>query len=208
MGAMMHYQKIKSTKDACETLEQNPPIENMSFYIRVCDQEALILFSFNISDSDSDLRIEIEIFDHKFDVDVWTRLGRVSRTCNLHQSQLYRSIPTRDADVIDDERLASTARCIFAFFAEVKHNKSIVDADLDLTVGATISDLSELIQNNKALKDLRLESEEPVSLEQSTVLSRAIANDNWKCLIIKVACLKMMGHLIRCWRDARMWRSY
>jgi hypothetical protein len=58
----------------------------------------------------------------------------------------------------------------------VKDNKSIVDADVDLTVWATIGDLSELIQNNEVLDDLCLVTEGWVSLEQSTVLSRAIAN--------------------------------
>lgn len=43
-------------------------------------------------------------------------------------------------------------------------------------MGALLDDLSEFIVNNDVLKDLSLESEAPVSLDQSTVLSRAIAD--------------------------------
>jgi hypothetical protein len=94
------------------------------------------------------------------DVDVWRKLRRAVKTCDLNDLQTRRSMSSGDADVIDDERLAAAARCIGAFFAEAKHNKSIVAADLNLTMGATIGDLSDFILNNNALKDLTLSSSE------------------------------------------------
>lgn len=78
-----------------------------------------------------------------------------------------------DDDDIDHDHLVAAERCINAFAAEVKHNKFIVAAELNLT-GLSMDDLSEFIINNKALKTLRLGSDEPVSLQQSTVLSGAI----------------------------------
>jgi hypothetical protein len=55
--------------------------------------------------------------------------------------------------------------------AEVKHNKSIVDAKLNLT-GLSMDDLCEFIINNEALKTLLLINDEPLSLQQSTVVER------------------------------------
>jgi hypothetical protein len=58
-------------------------------------------------------------------------------------------------DANNDELLVAAARCIDAFFAEAKHNKSIVDGTFDLSVGASIDNLSHFIQNNDALKKYR-----------------------------------------------------
>jgi hypothetical protein len=66
--------------------------------------------------------------------------------------------------------------CTHAFFAEVKHNKSIRRAGIGLK-GVSTDDSIQFIQDNQALKTLCLDSgAEPVSLEQSTALSRAIGN--------------------------------
>jgi hypothetical protein len=45
--------------------------------------------------------------------------------------------------------------CMGAFLDQAKRNKSIADAVLNLR-GSSIDDLSEVIQNNKALKKLEL----------------------------------------------------
>jgi hypothetical protein len=80
-----------------------------------------------------------------------------------------------------------------AFFGEVKHNKSIVKAHLNLW-GPCINDLSEFIINNTSLKDLGLGSDsgEQITLEQSTQISS----------LFGVARLKMMALSGGCWRDA------
>jgi hypothetical protein len=65
--------------------------------------------------------------------------------------------------------------------AEMKYNTTIATATIELLPELSMNDLGEFIQNNKALKTLNLKSRErvssvipyPVSLEQSTVLSRA-----------------------------------
>jgi hypothetical protein len=58
-------------------------------------------------------------------------------------------------DVNNDDLIATAAQCIDAFFAEVKHNASIVDADIDfLAAGVSVDDLCEFIQSNKALKNV------------------------------------------------------
>jgi hypothetical protein len=75
--------------------------------------------------------------------------------------------------------LEAVSRCIGAFFAEVKHNTSIVDASIDLW-GVSVGDLSEFIVNNKTLEILSLSSVEPVSLEQSAALSKAIDTSRLK----------------------------
>jgi hypothetical protein len=61
---------------------------------------------------------------------MWRRPSRAVRNSTL-QVLLIKS----STDDIDVECLVAAARCIGAFFAEVKHNTSIVDADLDLTMG-------------------------------------------------------------------------
>jgi hypothetical protein len=66
--------------------------------------------------------------------------------------------------------------CIGAFFAEVKHNTSIVEAKIVLQGQgiSSVDDLTEFIRNSEALKHVSLTSEEVLSLEQWTVLSRVI----------------------------------
>jgi hypothetical protein len=73
----------RSMEDAFETLEQNPPIKKM--HMNIC---TLVVGQKYISNSDTYGDLRIGIFDEIFDVDVWQRLGRVVRTCNLHQIQL------------------------------------------------------------------------------------------------------------------------
>jgi hypothetical protein len=90
----------------------------------------------------------------------------------LNQLELHRHLGGEDEDA---ELVAASERCIDVFIARVKHNTSIMDAHLNL-MGASTDDISEFIQNNNALKNLLLQFEEPVSIEQSSVISRAIHN--------------------------------
>jgi hypothetical protein len=71
--------------------------------------------------------------------------------------------------VIDGELFGAATRCIDAFLAAVKHNKSITKELFNLRMGMSVDELSGFILNNKALKKLYLESWEPVPLVQSTV---------------------------------------
>jgi hypothetical protein len=54
-----------------------------------------------------------------------------------------------------------------------------------------MNDLSEFVQNNKALKFLSLNSvQQPVSLEQSTALSRTIASAQLESISIWECCFE------------------
>jgi hypothetical protein len=112
-----------------------------------------------------------------FGIDELRILGRaVGNSSTVHS--LYLSGPSEIRGMGDDAvneglLVAAAVRCFGTFFSEVKHNKSIVEAVIELD-GVSMDDLSEFIQYNQDLKRLMLNSSEPVSLEQSTVLSRAI----------------------------------
>jgi hypothetical protein len=77
----------------------------------------------------------------------------------------------------------AAAPCIRAFMDEVKYSATIVCEYLNLA-GLSMNDLRYFIQNNKSLKHLWLGSKEPVSLEQSTALSRAIRSVQLRCISI------------------------
>jgi hypothetical protein len=79
----------------------------------------------------------------------------------------------------------AAVQCIIAAFAEAKHNKSIVKADLNLSSGLSIDDLTYFIRNNEALKSLTLQYlGESMTLENSTAISRAIGSVHLKKLDI------------------------
>lgn len=128
----------------------------------------------NISFNDANYEFnEFDKFNARsYHVAEWRRLGRAVRNSTLNSLDYHYEFSDGGEY---DELLVAVPRCIGAFFNEVKHNKSIVYADLHLR-WAWVNDLSEFIVTNKALKRLHLSSHEPVSLEQSTALSRAIGS--------------------------------
>lgn len=79
---------------------------------------------------------------------MWRRFVRAVRNIDLHKLILEKDdfLEERLVDANSDELVATAARCIDAFFAEVKHSKSIVNAVLYLMVGASVDDLSVFIQ--------------------------------------------------------------
>lgn len=106
--------------------------------------------------------------DQLFDVDAWRRLGRSVRYNNIVEKF---ALWTR----FDHLEFPAAQQCIDAFIKEVKHHMSVKHASLKLKA-ASIDDLGEFIQNNKGLEHLTLEDGQLVSLEQSTVLSKAIGS--------------------------------
>jgi hypothetical protein len=70
---------------------------------------------------------------------------------------------------------AAIADCVNAFFAELKQHIRCEWGVFDL-LGLSMDDVIEFILDNEALKTLILISEEPLSLEQSSALSRAIGS--------------------------------
>jgi hypothetical protein len=127
--------------------------------------------------------------DRTFDVDAWKRCGRTVRKMFLHNLEFVR----HDAN----NREVAAERCVDAFFAEVKHSTVIVDAAIDLTIGVSMDDLIGFIQNNGALKNLRLSSQELVSLEQWTAISRVIACAQLKNFDIQYCNFEIDGSLER-----------
>lgn len=71
--------------------------------------------------------------------------GRVVQNKGLHKLGLARYL-REDVNGLNDESTAAAATYTHVFFEEVKHNKSIVNADLDLMC-LRINALSEFILN-------------------------------------------------------------
>lgn len=109
-----------------------------------------------------------------FEIDEWRSFGRAVRNSTIF-NELHLFRVGNGANAIIGELLATSEQCIGAFFAEVKHNKSISCAEIELT-GLSMDDLSEFILNNYMLGYLCLRSKEQVLLEQSAVLSAANSN--------------------------------
>jgi hypothetical protein len=99
--------------------------------------------------------------------------GRAVKNSTLDRLEVHKS---SDVDARNDDLVVAAARCIGAFFTEVKHNTTIKDANLKLTAGASLDDLIVFIQNNKTLNWLWLGFDEPLSLEQSTALSNTVSS--------------------------------
>lgn len=154
------FRKI-SIAEACELLESQPEIKwkEVDVSTELDDQQLSIEVYFR------DFNDEAFCFsDQAFDVGAWRRFGRAVRNSTLDWFEL----------ISDEINVGTAAQCINAFFAELKHNKSIVAAQIKLTGLLSMDVLSYFIQNNSALKTLWLASEESVTLEQSDVVSRAI----------------------------------
>jgi hypothetical protein len=152
-----------------ERLEHNPQIEKVLVYIEVRFQQVLIEV---VLGSDYDQDYHFDVTDQLDEVDAWTSFGRAVRNCTLKEF-LFRRRIRGENNMNGGDLLAAVARCINAFAAEVKYNTTIESASFELP-GLSMNDLSEFLENNKALKNLYLSSHEPVSLEKSAVLSRAI----------------------------------
>lgn len=152
--------------EACKLLEHDPEILKwVEIRIIVRGQRVSIFVRFsNGFDVWSDL--------DGVDVDVLSFGTFIRNSTTLHKLRLVR-LGFGDEVDLNGELPAAAAECFNALFAEVKHNKSIKSATVELT-GLLMDDLSYFILNNEALKRLELLSEDLVSLEQSTVLSRAI----------------------------------
>jgi hypothetical protein len=151
--------------EACELLEGDPQIQldRLDVTTNVRGQRV----SIRVGDGCGALYFR----DQTFDLDAWSRFGKAVRnSSSLHTFDLVRS---GVADAIDGDLLVAAALCIDAFFAEVKRNKSIATATIELT-GLLINDVTEFIEKNEALKELVLESRERVSLQESTILSWVI----------------------------------
>jgi hypothetical protein len=105
---------LASIAEACELLEHNSPNSNnwMNIYCELAGQQTSIGVCFDIR-----LVTIFQFSDRFFDVDMWMRFGRAVRNSNLLKLQ----------NVNDGDLVASAERCIRAFFAAVKHNKSIVE---------------------------------------------------------------------------------
>jgi hypothetical protein len=114
--------------------------------------------------------------DRSFDVEEWKQFGRAVVQKGTLEIISLQSFGNRER-LRDADLLAAAERCLREFFAEVKHLKSMVVAELFFEV-ISIDDLNEFIVNNEALNCLTLASHSPVllSLEQSAVMSRAISN--------------------------------
>lgn len=68
--------------------------------------------------------------DEELDVDVWRRCDRAVQNSNLIRLTINRG--GANNDVLEAER------CVDAFFEEVKHSNSIVEASFGLTRGVSI----------------------------------------------------------------------
>jgi hypothetical protein len=118
------------------------------------------------------------VSDQLFEVDEWRSFGRAVRNCTWNVFELERRLYEIEDDINGDP--AAAARCINAFMGEMKYNTTIATATIELP-GLSMNDLGEFIQNNKALKSLTLSSgmtessREPLSREDSSLLSRAIS---------------------------------
>jgi hypothetical protein len=163
--------------EACELLECTPPLFFKRIEVDVCtevnDQEQV---SIEVYCRTTDRESDFEVIDRLsyVDVDAWRRLGRAFQDITLDELSLGAFLHGERADEIDDDLVTAAERCVNAFMAEVKHNKTIIRAYFELT-GLWIDDLSDFIQYNDALEQLMLESEELVTLEQSNALSQAIS---------------------------------
>jgi hypothetical protein len=145
--------------EACEQLERNPQIRWLS--VDLCNTQQARGYLNTVENS---FAPETYFSDGLFDVETWRRLGAaVGNNTSLHKLSAG----------IDRELLPpAAARCLDAFWAELKHNKSIAHADFRFR-GESIDHLIGFIQNNEALTCLAL-SCNSLSLEQSTGLSTAI----------------------------------
>jgi hypothetical protein len=173
---------VLSLTEACKLLEREPRIE--WGLVAVYTGQQSIDGSINVWGVSPRGATPFDFIDQVFDADVWTRFGRAVRNSRtLNHIILRRPEVWRGANIIpiDGDLPVAAARCIGAFFSEVKHSKSISRAEIDLR-GAPMEHLCEFVQYSEALVDLRLSSKEPylglssatVSLEQSTHLSSAI----------------------------------
>jgi hypothetical protein len=104
------------------------------------------------NDQDEEVSIEVtygkatifSIRDQSFDVDACRRFGRAVRNNTLLNVRFINRIDG-GADALDGELFVAAARCINAFFAEIKYNTYVVNASLDLTMGLSMYDLAEFI---------------------------------------------------------------
>lgn len=160
-----------SLPEACDLLEEdNTPMEMMWIGTELRDQHVLIVVRMNSSHR------YLKCSDIVLDVDQWRRFGRVVRNIKRLKFLYIDSFMIKELeDAVDGELLGAADRCIDAFFAEVKHNRSIVNAEVHLRTGLA-DELSGFILNSKALKGFRLISEEPVLLEESAAISSAIGS--------------------------------
>ena len=131
---------MKSVADACNLLQRNSLINWI--HIAVLDKEIEIEFG--------NQRTLVEAQNQLFSLCVTDHLmssmfGRVVQNKGLHKLGLSRYL-REDVNGLNDESIAAEATCTHVFFEEVKHNKSIVNADLDLMC-LRINALSEFILN-------------------------------------------------------------
>jgi hypothetical protein len=122
----MDDQDRKSLTEACELLERKPRIEwEVNVAVHTGQQLSIKGWMTNMSKSAESLLRQTPFcfIDEVFDPDVWTRFGRAVRN-----SRALKTISLRRRDVINGDLPVAAARCIDAFFAEVKHNKSIAVA--------------------------------------------------------------------------------
>jgi hypothetical protein len=186
-----------SLAEACELLEDNPEIGFHRMHVTaIVQQQAIHVDVTEVTEDGEDGLWHFFIDAEMSDVDVWRRFGIATRNRTLGDLRLGNSV---DANVMNEngEFLAGAARCIHTFFAEAKHNTCIKSALLDLTAGASMDDFGEFIKNNEALKYLEFVSAVPASLEQCTVLSRAIGSVHLKTVNTWDCCFENDGSFER-----------
>jgi hypothetical protein len=183
----------RTIEEACEQLEGSRQIQwkqiNIKTHVDDGDGEVVVIYF-------QDINYFLSCYsDRLFHVDAWTRFGRAVRNSStLDELRLF--VDEEGMDHLNGDLLETAAPCISAFMAEVKHNTTIETAFLNFTV-LPMNDLGDFIINNKALNHLWLGSQEAVSLEQSTILSRAISSSHLGSIGIMRCCFGLDGAFAR-----------
>jgi len=164
-------QALEDGSEPSEFLGYSARVELVKVEARAQEDNQLLM---GVTTREEGRLLSYYVCDSLFDVSQWIRFGRVVQNSITLQELI---IQLRKTAQTDDEFITNAGQCLTAAFAEAKHNKSIVKADLNLTLGLSINDLSYFIQNNEALSYLKLEYwGKSMTLENSTDLSRAIGS--------------------------------
>jgi hypothetical protein len=187
----------KSLTEACELLEGNPQIILERLKLQTDEdgpEQVLIEMVYDDCEFHVSERVQNASArkSKRVAMQAWRRSCRAVRNSNILSLDTLSFWQEFSEFELNGELFARAAQCIDTIFAEVKQNTTIETAYLNLT-GVSMNDLIYFIQNNTALTDLWLSSEEPVSLEQSTALSRAIGSVHLEVINIKFCCFENNG---------------